>query len=129
MQEGDNVQLHWGYDMQETALRTSRFRIIDHAGHEGKWRIGYHCPSCGKFYATARYTFETDDALLGSGKSARCCGRELSLPHAFERTEDIETFLRSINRNAGGTRAVLIAKKHVISARFRPDAKPDTPLH
>lgn len=117
--------------MSEAALRTRSFRVMDHSGQSGRWRAGYHCPSCGKFYATARYTLETDDALLGSGEVARCCDRELSLPRVFERTEEIEAFLTSINRNMGGTRAVLIAKKHVVAARFRPDARPpmgETPL-
>lgn len=109
--------------MQKAELYTRSFRVIDHSGQSGTWRVGYHCPSCGRFYATARYTLETDDVLLGSGMLTRCCGKELSLPRTFDSVEEITVFLKTLNRNTEGTKAVLIAKKHLIAARFRYDAR------
>jgi hypothetical protein len=117
--------------MNDTPVTTETFRVISHAGKDGTKRVGYHCPRCGKFYATGHLTLETDTHVLGSVATAECCGETLALPRTFNGLDELNAFLRLINRNVNGTLMRLIDKNTLVAAHFRPDAIPaeKTTLH
>lgn len=117
--------------METKNLVTQSFSVISYEEKSGKMCAGYHCHICGKFYATGRFTLETETHTLGNGKTATCCGKEYPLPLTFESVEEVSGFLRTLNKNtATGTPGRLIAKTSLILARFNPASKPPgTTIH
>ena len=107
-------------------LQTGLFKVVSHGfptarGSENVMRLGVHCPKCGKFYAQGQFTLEHDGYVLGKTKSEICCGEERSTPMTFETVEEVERFLRSINRSVG-IEARLIKKSSLDMAHFWPGA-------
>ncbi len=104
-------------------LEGMRFIALYHGTSNGTMRRGYHCPTCGVFYAEGNYTIESETKILGRSMQVFCCNeRSLSVPYLFEEEHEIQHFLESINMNVTGVRALLIQKTNMIAALFNPSA-------
>lgn len=104
-------------------LKSMKFRILCHMTKGGTMRRGYHCPTCGMFYADGNYTIESDTIILGRIMRVFCCTeRELAVPHLFEDVYEARAYIKEINMNLNGLRALFINKASIASALFNPSA-------
>ena len=104
---------------------TFAWHIVDHTQILEHSMVGYHCPTCGKFYAQGRYTIEgyelkTNELyILGTNIPSECCGEKLFTPLIFINPREAERFLFSIVEH--WREVTPIKSSLLITAHFRND--------
>ncbi len=97
------------------------FRIVAHTHHlsrEGGGRAGYHCPSCGCFYAEGNFTIENTTHVLGNPDSKTCCRKMRPTPQLFETVDEARDFLKELEKSGMPQKATLIKKFALVVAHF-----------